>query len=190
VLARLAALPFTTVAYIEGPCLGVGLELALACDYRLCVSTARTQLGFPQRFTCFGGSVRLRARIGRRAAGFIATGHTLSGREARSIGLVDRACCARRAKIELRTFLDQLDRKPQIPERCASETGLAAERTRFASAVIDWSPQGVTTLPTDAAALLERGFITPLEAAQMPATPLPPVMPAHPEASPFLRRVA
>jgi len=36
----------------------------------------------------------------------VESGRTLSGREARDLGLVDRAFCARRAKIELRTFLD------------------------------------------------------------------------------------
>src|SRR5262245_21822157 len=42
VFARLAGLPFTTVAFIDGPCLGVGFELALMCDYRLCVATPLT----------------------------------------------------------------------------------------------------------------------------------------------------
>src|SRR5262245_3401309 len=52
--ARLSALPFPTVAFIDGLCLGAGFELALACDYRLCAATPNTLLGFPDRFTCFG----------------------------------------------------------------------------------------------------------------------------------------
>src|SRR5215468_10954102 len=60
VLARLTALPFTTVAFIDGPCLEAGFELALACDHRLCVATPLTHLGFPDGATCFGGSTRLR----------------------------------------------------------------------------------------------------------------------------------
>src|SRR5215213_2945930 len=60
VLSRLAGLPFVTLAFIDGPCLGAGFELALACDRRLCCATPTTLLGFPNRFACFGGSVRLR----------------------------------------------------------------------------------------------------------------------------------
>jgi enoyl-CoA hydratase/carnithine racemase len=133
VLSRLASLPFTTAAFIDGPCLGAGLELVLACDHRLCVATPLTHLGFPNRFTCFGGSLRLRNLIGRKAAAFIESGRTLSGREARDLGLVDRAFCARRAKIELRTFLDELERRPRAPQRVPDETGFAAERRAFAA---------------------------------------------------------
>ena len=140
VFARLSALPFTTVAFIDGPCLGAGFELALACDHRLCVATPLTHLGFPDRFTCFGGGNRLRKRIGRRAPAFVESGHTLSGREARALGLVDRAFCARRAKIELRTFLDELERAPRVPDRTRDETGFAAERHAFASLVSLTSP--------------------------------------------------
>ncbi len=140
VLSRLAVLPFTTVAFIDGPCLGAGFELALACDHRLCVATPLTHLGFPDRFTCFGGSNHLRKRIGRRGLAFMESGRTLSGREARDIGLVDRAFCARRAKIELRTFLDELERAPRVPERTRDETGFAAERRAFASLVSLTSP--------------------------------------------------
>ncbi|MBN9120309.1 MAG: enoyl-CoA hydratase/isomerase family protein [Planctomycetes bacterium] len=166
VLARLAALPFTTVAFIDGPCLGAGFELALACDYRLCVATPLTHIGFPNRFTCFGGGNRVQKRMGRRAPTFIESGRTLSGREARALGLVDRAFCTRRAKIELRTFLDELERAPRVPERYRDETGFAAERRAFARA--DLRGTGFSAgPPTDTEILLARGFITPLEAEQM-----------------------
>jgi enoyl-CoA hydratase/carnithine racemase len=165
VLARLGALPVTTAAFVDGPCLGVGLELALACDYRLCLASPHTHLGFPDRFTCFGGSVRLRSRLGRRAAAFVESGRTLSGREARTLGLVDRAFCARRAKIELRTFLDELERSPRVPVRTRDETGFTAERRAFAA--IARVGRNASALPTDPDELLARGFITPLEAESM-----------------------
>ena len=45
---KLAALPMPTLAAIHGPCLGGGLELALACDYRLVLDNPKTQLGLPE----------------------------------------------------------------------------------------------------------------------------------------------
>jgi enoyl-CoA hydratase/carnithine racemase len=189
VLSRFAALPFVTVAFIDGPCLGAGFELALACDHRLCVATPLTHLGFPERFTCFGGSTRLRKLIGRRAPAFIESGRTLSGREARDLGLVDRAFCARRAKIELRTFLDELERALRVPERARDETGFAQERRAFARVDLRGTGLHTSVPPTDLAVLLARGFITPLEAEQMRARGAPAVPPAEEAALP-LRRAA
>jgi len=168
VFARLAMLPFTTLAFIDGPCLGVGFELALACDHQLCVAMPTTHLGFPQRFTCFGGSNRLRKRLGKRSRSFIESGRTLSGREAHDLGLVDRAFCLRRAKIELRTFLDELELAPRVPERTRDEAGFAEERRAFAR--IEFAQRTASeSTPTDIDTLLARGFITPLEAEQMRA---------------------
>jgi len=166
VFARLSALPFTTLAFIDGPCLGAGFELALACDYRLCCATPDTLLGFPQGFACFGGTTRLRKLVGRRGGALIESRRTLSGREARDLGLVDRAFCTRRAKIELRTFLDELERSPRAPDRTPDETGLAAERRAFAAADLRFAP---VPSSADIDTLLARGFITPLEAEQMRA---------------------
>ncbi|MBA4063862.1 MAG: hypothetical protein C0501_09145 [Isosphaera sp.] len=132
VLDRLARLGAVSVALIDGPCLGAGLELALACDYRVCVARPTTHLGFPDRFACLGGSARLR-RVGRRAADLVATGQTVSGREARALGLVDVACCERRGKIELRTFLDRLEDRPVKRWAADDLPGLAAERAAFAA---------------------------------------------------------
>ncbi|MFO0928532.1 MAG: enoyl-CoA hydratase-related protein [Gemmataceae bacterium] len=92
--ARLAAMPFPTAAVIHGPCLGGGLELALACDYRLVVDRANTQLGLPEvelgLLPAWGGTVRLPRVIGlERALQVILAGKRLDAREAFAWGLAD-----------------------------------------------------------------------------------------------------
>lgn len=65
---RLAQLPVPTIAVIHGPCLGGGLEFALACDYRLVVDHPKTQLGLPELelglLPGWGGTQRLPRVIG------------------------------------------------------------------------------------------------------------------------------
>ena len=94
VCARLAGLPFPSVAVIHGFCLGGGLELALACRYRLAREDAATRLGLPEVrlgiHPGFAGSVRLPPLVGDMAAlDMMLTGRTVSAREARRLGLVD-----------------------------------------------------------------------------------------------------
>ena len=94
VCARLAGLPFPSVAVIHGFCLGGGLELALACRYRLAREDTATRLGLPEVrlgiHPGFAGSVRLPPLVGDLAAlDMMLTGRTVSAREARRLGLVD-----------------------------------------------------------------------------------------------------
>ena len=94
VCARLAGLPFPSVAVIHGFCLGGGLELALACRYRLAREDSATRLGLPEVrlgiHPGFAGSVRLPPLVGDLAAlDMMLTGRTVSAREARRLGLVD-----------------------------------------------------------------------------------------------------
>jgi 3-hydroxyacyl-CoA dehydrogenase/enoyl-CoA hydratase/3-hydroxybutyryl-CoA epimerase len=122
VTRRLAVAPFVSLAFLEGLCLGAGLELALACDHRLAVATPSSELGFPEVPNCFvpgwGGITRLVRLIGAWAAlGLVLSGRPVPAREARAIGLVDHAFCLRRTKIELRTFLDRLQDRPRKPRR-------------------------------------------------------------------------
>jgi len=91
-LSRFEDLPFPTVAAINGVCLGGGLELALACDYRV-MSTAASA-GFPEVklgiFPGFGGSVRMPRVIGvDNAIEWIATGADKKPDAALKDGAVD-----------------------------------------------------------------------------------------------------
>ena len=91
---KLARLRLPTVAMISGACLGGGLELALACDYRVAVDQPRTQLGLPEielgLLPAWGGTQRLPLVVGlERALQMILGGRRLSAPEALAWGLVD-----------------------------------------------------------------------------------------------------
>jgi 3-hydroxyacyl-CoA dehydrogenase/enoyl-CoA hydratase/3-hydroxybutyryl-CoA epimerase/enoyl-CoA isomerase len=91
-LSRFEDLPFPTVAAINGVCLGGGLELALACDYR--VASTAASMGFPEVklgiFPGFGGSVRMPRVIGiDNAVEWIATGADKKPDAALKDGAVD-----------------------------------------------------------------------------------------------------
>src|SRR5205807_2567646 len=89
VLDRLDRLPLPTVAVIHGYCLGGGLEIALACDYRIAVEDAR--LGFPEVMLGLhpglGGTVRLPRLINPlEAMTMMLTGRNVRAARARSLG--------------------------------------------------------------------------------------------------------
>ncbi|WP_130830910.1 fatty acid oxidation complex subunit alpha FadJ [[Erwinia] mediterraneensis] len=95
-LAQIAALPFPVVAAIHGACLGGGLELALACDARVCTLDDKTRLGLPEvqlgLLPGSGGTQRLPRLIGvSQALTLILSGKTLRARQALRLGLVDDA---------------------------------------------------------------------------------------------------
>lgn len=93
VFAQLESLHVPTVALISGACLGGGLEFAMSCRYRIADDHAKTLLGLPEvnlgLIPGWGGTVRLPKLVGLvEALPMILTGRMLSGRQARSKGLV------------------------------------------------------------------------------------------------------
>jgi 3-hydroxyacyl-CoA dehydrogenase/enoyl-CoA hydratase/3-hydroxybutyryl-CoA epimerase len=94
VLNDLAALPFTTVAAINGPALGGGLELALACDVRIAADGPTVRVGLTETrlglIPAAGGTQRLPRLIGLpRALDLILTARQLSPKRALRAGVVD-----------------------------------------------------------------------------------------------------
>ena len=91
VFAKLDTLPMPSVAAINGFAFGGGLELALACTFRLAAPTAK--MGLPEvklgLIPGYGGTQRLPRVVGEaRALEMILTGRTMGAEEAVRIGLV------------------------------------------------------------------------------------------------------
>ncbi len=92
VIDHLDRLKIPTIAVIHGYCLGGGLEIALACDFRIAVDDAR--LGFPEVMLGLhpglGGTVRTPRLINPiEAMSLMLTGRTLRAGRAKSLGLID-----------------------------------------------------------------------------------------------------
>lgn len=126
IFGLLDALPFPTIAAIQGVCLGGGMELALACDFRICSDSPRTMLGLPEVnlgiIPGWGGTQRLPRLVGMAAAlDVILKGSSVPGPKADKIGLVD--LCVPDAFFEdrLRSFIgavaDETKRKALLRRR-------------------------------------------------------------------------
>jgi 3-hydroxyacyl-CoA dehydrogenase/enoyl-CoA hydratase/3-hydroxybutyryl-CoA epimerase len=95
VFDRIEALPCPTVAAIHGFALGGGLELALACRYRVAANDGKVSLGLPEVqlgiHPGFGGTVRSVRLLGVRVAmDLMLTGRPYRADKALAVGLVDR----------------------------------------------------------------------------------------------------
>ena len=93
-LDRLENLRVPVVAAIQGACLGGGLEVALACSYRVAAEHPKTSLGLPEvqlgLIPGAGGTQRLPRLVGLRAAlDMILAGRSVRPKRALAMGLVD-----------------------------------------------------------------------------------------------------
>jgi 3-hydroxyacyl-CoA dehydrogenase / enoyl-CoA hydratase / 3-hydroxybutyryl-CoA epimerase len=116
VLDRLDRLPAVTVAVIHGYCLGGGLEVALACDYRIAVDDAT--FGFPEvqlgLHPGLGGTVRLPRLINpMQAMTMMLTGRSERARRARRLHLVDAVTQERHVRGAVRAAVGGEIKKPK-----------------------------------------------------------------------------
>ena len=91
---KLENLEITTIAYINGACMGGGLELALACKYRVCSTNPKTKIAFPEIklgiFPGFAGTIRTPKVVGLvNALDLILSGKTIDAKKAYKIKLAD-----------------------------------------------------------------------------------------------------
>ena len=94
---RIEDLCITTVAAINGACLGGGYELALACDHRVATLDSSTKIGLPETMLgilpAWGGSTRLPRMIGIAGAmNIILAGKVIVPKLAYKYKMVDRVC--------------------------------------------------------------------------------------------------
>ena len=122
VFLRLANFPKPTVAAINGHCFGGGLELALACDFRIAAKRARlgqteVNLGLVPGA---GGSQRLVRILGQaKAKELVMLGSRLTADEAASLGLVTKAVENEAFSAEVRGFSERLAKQAPIAIRLA-----------------------------------------------------------------------
>ena len=103
-------LPFPTLALINGFCLGGGMELALACDYRIALDHENCKLGLPEIklgiHPGFGGTVRANRLLGVfKAMNLMLSGRIISAKSAKKMGLVDDVVATRHFKKSARQWL-------------------------------------------------------------------------------------
>ena len=97
ILNKIAKLKVPTYAIINGACMGGGLELALACDFRIATTNPKTKLALPEVnlgfIPGFGGTQRLPRVVGlSNALDLILTGKTVDAKKAKKLKLVHEVC--------------------------------------------------------------------------------------------------
>lgn len=124
ILSSLHFLDRPTVAAVNGPAFGLGLDLALCCDFIFASERATFSAGFVHRGLVpdGGGMFFLPRRIGlARAKDLIFSGRTLQAEEALAIGLADRVYPAERLLEETTAYLEELARLPRPPQALAKD---------------------------------------------------------------------
>ncbi|KAI0721464.1 ClpP/crotonase-like domain-containing protein [Fomitopsis betulina] len=143
-LGALESLPMPTIAAIDGPALGGGLELGLACDLRVAGSSV-TKIGLPETrlgiIPGAGGTQRLTRLLGlSKAKSLIFTARMLSAADALDMGVVDYVSAPEQTAVDralelakditplaLRAAKQAISRAPEL----SLESGLDFERAAY-----------------------------------------------------------
>lgn len=107
---KLENLTIPTVALIKGHCMGGGLELALACRYRIVCESEKKEIGFPEVmlgiFPGWGGTVRSTRLIGlAKSLPLILQGSLLRPDQLKHLGLIDSVQPERQLEAAARAYI-------------------------------------------------------------------------------------
>lgn len=110
---KLENLDFPSIAYINGACMGGGLELALACTYRVASTSEKTKLAFPEVklgiFPGFAGCLRAPKTIGLiNSLDLILSGKTVDAKKAYRMKLVDEVFHDGQKESKLESFIQRV----------------------------------------------------------------------------------
>ena len=129
--------PFPTVAMVNGPCLGAGFELAMACDLR--VAAAGAQLGLPEVKVGAPSVIEaalLPALVGPgRAAEMLLTGDSVAAEQAFAWGLVNRVAPAEKLEAVTTALVEKILACAPQAIRLQKELMVRWRNTDLASAV-------------------------------------------------------
>ena len=138
VFDRLARLRQPTIAVLSGHALGGGLELAVACDFR--VAEAQVKLGFPE--TSIGvvpgwsGTQRAVRRFGAQTVRRMALGgEILLAPEALTLGMVDRVVETGKGHMEAKAWAEKIAERGPLATEAAKLMIAVAEGEESAAAV-------------------------------------------------------
>lgn len=128
IMNRIEALGCPTVALINGFCMGGGVELALACDYRIALDEPGTRFSLPEIklgiHPGYGGTVRsVRVAGPLKAMDLMLTGRSIAAQQARKMGLVDHA----------------------VPERVLRNAALRVIKDKPAKRMADWKAKAMNS---------------------------------------------
>jgi len=175
IIAGFEALPYPTVAAIDGSCMGGGLEIALGFDFRLATSHPKTELGFPEVkvgiFPGWGGTQRLTRVIGPSlAAEMICSGEPAKAERARQLGIIFDVVPGERLQEEalrLLAWAKESGAWREARKRKQQPVGLTEEQLTFTIAVtraqIMEKTKGQFPAPLAALEAIARGCNLPLE---------------------------
>ena len=151
------------VAVINGTALGGGLEICLACHYRVALNNPKTKLGLPEvkvgLLPGAGGTQRLPRMIGMQAAlPLILEGKELSPKDALGMGIVDAVAETREEMLEKAFLLIAANPKPLKPwDEINKKTGKIQAKDNYKvpnGAVL--SPVGMQTFTVGTAMMMDK----------------------------------
>jgi 3-hydroxyacyl-CoA dehydrogenase/enoyl-CoA hydratase/3-hydroxybutyryl-CoA epimerase/enoyl-CoA isomerase len=175
IIAGFEALPYPTVAAIEGACVGGGLEVALGFDFRVASTHPKTEIGLPEvkigLMPGWGGTQRLSRLIGPAlAAEMICAGETVKADRARSLGIIFDAVPPERLLDEAKRVLRWAQESGAWKEarrRKQQPVGLTEEQASFTFAVaraqVLERTKGQYPAPLAALEAIAKGCNLPLE---------------------------